>query len=153
MHPVRLAIGRASLVGLGLVVTAGTSAGCGDRDPRNRQAVSGFLRLDGHPIDDGAILLEPLAEDGSGLAAGGTIRHGSFAIARDRGPSPGLYRVRIYSGAGVQAPPGEGQSERTRRSMVERLPEIYNTNSELRMDVVAGGPNRLQLDLHGAGGG
>jgi hypothetical protein len=77
---------------------------------------------------------------------------GSFAIARAQGPPPGSYRVRVYSSSGRQAPPDKGQSERTRRPMVERLPDIYNTNSELQMEVVDGRSNRLQLHLHGEGG-
>jgi hypothetical protein len=141
------------LSGLGMVVLLGIAEGCGATDPWNRQAISGVITFDGRPIDDGAVLLEPLANDGSGLTAGATIRRGTFAIARDRGLSPGAYRVRVYSSSGVQAPPGKGQSDRTRRPMVEHLPAIYNSKSELRMDVVAGGPNRLQLDLHGEGGG
>jgi hypothetical protein len=145
-HRIRLSV-------LGMVVLLSITEGCGASDPWNRQAISGVVSFDGRPIDDGAIFLEPLANSGSGLTAGAIIRRGTFAIARDRGLSPGAYRVRVYSSSGVQAAPGEGQSDRTRRPMVERLPEIYNSKSGLRMDVIAGGPNRLQLDLHGEGGG
>jgi hypothetical protein len=143
---------RPGASGLALVLVAATLAGCSGRDPWNRQAVSGFIRVDGQPIGDGAILLEPMAGDRSGLAAGGTIRRGAFRIERDRGPSPGSYRVRIYSSSGVQSPPGKGQTDRTRRPMVERLPETYNTKSTLRLEIVAGGANRLELDLDGKGG-
>lgn len=136
---------------LGMILSLGLAGGCGAREPLNRQAISGVISVDGRALDDGAILLEPLATDGSGLAVGATIRRGSFAIAQDQGPPPGPYRVRIYSSSGFQDPPGQGQSEQTRRPMVERLPEIYNKNSELRMDVVDGGPNRLRLELSGDG--
>jgi hypothetical protein len=110
------------------------------------------VTLDGHALDEGAILLEPLASDGPGLAVGATIRRGSFAISRAQGPPPGSYRVRVYSSSGKQAPPDKWQSERTRRPMVERLPDIYNTKSELQMEVVAGRPNRLLLHLDCEGG-
>ena len=144
-HPIRLS-------DLGMVLLLGLTGGCGAGDPWNRQAISGVVTLDGRALDEGAILLEPLASDGPGLAVGATIRRGSFAIARAQGPPPGSYRVRVYSSSGRQAPPDKGQTERTRRPMVECLPDIYNTKSELQMDVVADGPNRLQLHLHGAGG-
>ena len=68
---------------------------------------------------------------------GATIRRGTFAIARDQGPIPGSYRVRIYASSGVQAPPGKGQTERTRRPMVERLPDIYNFEDRAATDVTA----------------
>jgi hypothetical protein len=83
------------------------------------------------------------------MAVGALIQHGSFAIDRDRGPTPGWYRVRIYSNSGVQAPPGKGQSQSSRRPMVERLPAVYNARSELEVSVTANGPNQFQFDLHG----
>jgi hypothetical protein len=137
---------------LAVVLCLGIAGGCGSRDPWNRQAVSGVVTLDGHALDEGAILLEPLAKSGWGMAVGATIWRGSFAIRRDQGPPPGAYRVRVYSSSSMQAPPGKEQTEHTRRPMVERLAEIYNTRSELRIDVVAGGSNRLQLNLRGDGG-
>ena len=136
---------------LGLLLMLVIVAGCNTRDPSNRQALSGLITFKGTAIEDGVILLEPLAPNGPEIAVGATIRRGAFAIAPGRGPTPGAYRVRIYSGAGVQAPPSRKQSERTRRPMVERIPSIYNTRSELRMDVINGGSNRLILDVHDEG--
>ena len=37
-----------------------------------------------------------------------------------------------------------------RRPMAERLPAIYNTNSELTVDVTAEGSNRFRFELHAA---
>lgn len=138
------------LRGPAMVLSLILAWGCGARDPTDRQPVSGVVTLDGRPLDDGAILLEPLDQGGRGTFVGATIRRGSFAIERDQGPTPGPYRVRIYSSAGVQAPPAGRQTERTRRPMVERVPGIYNTRSALRIDVVAGARNRWRLDLQGS---
>ena len=121
-------------------------AGCESSDGRNRQAISGLITLDGEPLSDGAILFEPATTE-SGTAVGATIRRGRFAISREEGPVPGAYRVRIYGSAGVQVAPGKGQTDRTRRPMVERLPEVYNTRTELRANVTAHGENRFRFDL------
>jgi hypothetical protein len=134
-------------LGTGLLLL-GLAAGCGSDDGPNRRAVSGIVTVDGQPLDGGAVFLEPTSfESGTGTAVGATIRHGEFTISRDRGPLPGRYRVRIYASSGVQAPPREGQTDKIRRPMVERLPDVYNTRSELHAEVSARGPNRFRFEL------
>jgi hypothetical protein len=120
--------------------------GCGATDVLNRQAISGTVTLDGQPISKGAILFEPATQE-SGTAVGATIREGFFAIARHEGPVPGSYLVRVYSSSGIQAPPAKGQTDRTPRPMVERVPPRYNTETELRVTVVSriGTPYRFDL--------
>jgi hypothetical protein len=126
----------------------GLTAGCGSDQGPNRRAISGIVTLDGQPLESGAILLEPTSfEAGTGTTVGATIRRGEFTVQRDRGPIPGRYRVRIYASSGVQAPPREGQSDKTRRPMVERLPDVYNTRSELHAEVRAQGRNRYRFEL------
>ncbi len=134
-------VGALALIGL---------LGCSGADREGRQSVSGTVSLDGHPLDTGAILLEPFLPDKGGAFTGTTIRHGEFAIGRDRGPTPGSYRVRIYSASAEQEPPGPRQTPNTRRPMVERIPPAYNSQSTLRVDVVAGSRNHWQLQLQGA---
>jgi hypothetical protein len=120
--------------------------GCGATDGLNRQAISGTVTLDGQPISKGAILFEPATQE-SGTAVGATIREGSFAISRHEGPVPGAYLVRVYSSSGIQVPPAKGQTDRSPRPMVERLPPRYNTQTELRAKVVdrTGTPFRFDL--------
>jgi hypothetical protein len=36
--------------------------------------------------------------------------------------------------------------------MVERLPDVYNTRSELRVDVTVRGANRFRFELHAGDG-
>jgi hypothetical protein len=119
-------------------------------DGLNRQAISGAVTLDGEPLPGGAILFEPATAD-AGTAVGTTIRKGFFAIARNQGPVPGRYRVRIYSSSGTQAPPTAGQTERTPRPMVERLPPRYNTKTELNADIIAGRLNQHRFELNSTG--
>jgi hypothetical protein len=125
----------------------GAAGGCDSNDGLDRRAISGVVTLDGQPLSDGAILLEPATNQGV-TAVGATIRRGAFAIVEDKGPVPGPYQVRIYASSGKQAPPGKGQTDRTRRPMVERLPDVYNARTELRADVAPHGSNRFRFDLH-----
>ena len=123
-----------------------TFAGCSASDGLNRQAISGTVTCDGHPLANGAILFEPATNE-SGTAVGSTIRQGNFAVSRNQGPVPGLYRVRIYASSGTQAPPAKGQTDRSPRPMVERLSAAYNTSTELVAEVGARRPNRFRFDL------
>ena len=129
-----------------MVLVLAASFGCGSSDGLNRQAISGKVTLDGDSLTSGAILFEPTSKD-SGTAVGATIRQGSFAVSRAEGPVPGSYRVRVYASTRKQAPPAKGQTDRTPRPMVERLPPHYNTRSELRAEVVADRVNRYRFDL------
>ncbi len=124
--------------------------GCGSSDGLNRQAISGSVTLDGQPISSGAILFEPATQE-SGTAVGAMIRQGEFAISSREGPVPGSYRVRVYSSSGTQAPPAKGQTDRTPRPMVERLPVRYNTQTELRANVLGRQVNRYRFDLSSNG--
>jgi hypothetical protein len=121
-------------------------AGCGAGDGLDRQAISGAVTCDGQPLSRGAILFEP-ATGQSGTAVGSTIRDGSFAVARESGPVPGSYRVRIYASSGIQASAGKGQTDRTPRPMVERIAAGYNTESKLVVNVRTRRANRFRFDV------
>jgi hypothetical protein len=133
-----------------MILFLAATVGCDSGDGLNRQAVSGMVTLDGQPLLGGSILFEPTTND-SGTAVGATIRDGAFAISRSQGPVPGRYRVRIYASSATQAPPAVGQTERTPRPMVERLPARYNTQSELSADIIAGRANHHRFDLSSSG--
>jgi hypothetical protein len=134
------------LVAAGTIVFLAGAVGCDSGDGLNRQAISGMVTLDGQPLPDGAILFEPATNE-SGTEVGATIRQGAFAISRKDGPVPGPYRVRIYSSSMTQAPPNDGQTERTPRPMVDRLPPRYNTKTELNAVIIAGRANRHRFNL------
>jgi hypothetical protein len=134
------------LVPAGMILFLAATVGCDSGDGLNRQAISGTVTLDGQPLSSGNILFEPRTNE-SGTAVGARIQQGAFAISRQQGPVPGPYRVRIYSSSATQAPPADGQTERTPRPMVERLPRRYNTRSELNAVIVAGRANHHRFDL------
>jgi hypothetical protein len=122
------------------------AVGCGPADSLDRQPMSGTVTVDGQPLTSGAILFEPATEQ-SGTAVGATIRRGTFVITREQGAVPGTYRVRVYASSGNQAPATAGQTERTPRPMIERLPARYNTQSRLRAEVLARRRNKYVFDL------
>jgi hypothetical protein len=135
-----------SLRALAIALSLSTISACGSSDGLNRQAVTGTVTWEGQALSTGAILFEPATNE-SGTTVGSTIKNGKFSIARDQGPVPGDYVVRIYSSSGTQAAPIDGQSERSPRPMLERLPATYNAKSELRAQVTARRPNRFQFEL------
>lgn len=139
------------VLGAGLASVAFV-AGCDATDPNGRVAVEGEILVDGRPLKAGAIALEPLG-DGTTTSVGARIRSGSFAISRDKGPMPGVYRVRIYASSGVQAPPPKGASDRVPRPMIERIPEDYNTRSNRTVAIEPGRTQRLRFEIATRGGG
>jgi hypothetical protein len=143
----RAALRSPSLHSGGLLLFLAAFLGCGSTDGLDRQAISGVVTLDGLPIMSGAILFEP-ATDRSGTAVGATVRKGEFTISKHEGPVPGRYRVRVYASSEIQAPPTKGQTDRTPRPMVERLPARYNTQTVLGADVVVRRVNHFRFELN-----
>src|SRR5262245_66469024 len=81
-------------------------SGCGRKGPE-RYEVTGKVLFTNQPVDEGLIEVEPL--DNQGTKSGASIRTGEYRIPRDKGLSPGGYRVSIYAGDGTSgtAPAGD----------------------------------------------
>ncbi len=135
-----------------LTLAIALATGCESGDGLDRQPIQGSVTLDGQPLADGAVLFEPVSNE-TGTAVGTTIQAGTFAIPRALGPVPGAYRVRIYSASSIQAPPGPGQSARTTRPMVERIPERYNAQTILKAQVAGRQANHFRFTLESSGEG
>lgn len=129
------------------VLALAALAGCGDGE--GRRPVSGRVLLDSRPLAEGFILFEPAPGEEDGLAVGGPIRSGRFAIPGRDGPTPGAYSIRIYASSGVQAPPEPGASPRSPRPMIDLVPGRYNERTELAATVTPGGPNEYRFELIG----
>ena len=95
-------------------------------------------------LKTGNIVFSPLEV---GRGGQGTIVDGAFSIPKSRGPSPGPYRVEIYS---IQ-PTGKKVFDRGEGEMIEEtknlVPAMYNANSKLQAEVKAGGDNTFPFDL------
>ncbi len=125
--------------------------GC-NRNPLDRQAVSGRVTLDGKPLDQGTIQFCPKVAQG-GIFAGGLVVDGTYEIPLAKGLPPGAYTVRISAAipgtfAPVQGPPGPSMS----RPLMERIPPKYNSNSELTAEVKSEGGNVFDFTLSGQSG-
>src|SRR5262245_24475246 len=136
----------ALFVGVALYLAAlGALSGCAD--PRARQEVTGQVTLQGKPVEDGIIQFAPL--DGQGTGDGAQIVNGKYRIPREKGLSPGKYRVSIYagdgrSGAGDASPDSPHAGSRPGK---ERVPPEYNERSEVIKEVIKDGPNKFDFDV------
>jgi hypothetical protein len=138
----RLAFCLRILAGIIVLVSLG---GCGDQ--RNRQEITGEVKLKGQPIEQGIIHFHP--QDGQETGDGAAILKGKYQIPRQKGLSPGKYRVTIYAGNGVS---GEGEASPDspnagKRLPRERVPPEYNEKSKLIAEVKPGGQNKFDYDI------
>ena len=131
----------ASLCRVGYVVLL-ACCGCSD----GKVIVRGTVTVDGQPIDEGMISLEPA--DGQGPTTGGIIKEGKYELTGNAAVAPGEKIVRI-SGvrktgrmieAGPPAPKGSLITE-----MMQCVPSQYNDKSQVHVEVTPGKPNTLNF--------
>ena len=118
--------------------------GCADATG-GREAVSGHVRFQGRPLDQGTIQFVPL--DGQDTASGGPVRAGDYQVTRQQGLKPGKYRVLLSSGTPGQPAPEEAAPGAPTPPTRERLPREYNADSRQVVEVQKGGPNRFDFDI------
>jgi hypothetical protein len=127
-----------TLAVLALGLAAALAAGCGGRP---RAHVTGKVTLNGKPITDGSIEFFPVS--GAGQSAGAALKDGAYQVEA----SVGEMRVTINSADVV----GRQKAYDTPDSPVidivrNSVPARYNTESELRANLVAG-RNEVNFDL------
>ena len=98
-----------------------------------RYPLAGEVTFEGQSIDLGSISFIPTG--GKGLASGGVITDGKYAVPEEKGANAGTYRVEIHwlkrTGRQLRdAESGEMYDERR-----EALPAKLHTNSELTVEV------------------
>lgn len=147
----------ARLTFCGLVVSAGFVGCSGGGDDLPRQAVSGTVTLGGQPLAQGKIQFEPASPEAK-APAGGEIKDGAFSIPRDRGPTPGDYKVMITSSVarasegvdtspGAEPPPGSKAKMPKIGPSPELIPKQYNSKTTLSAKVEAGKANTFDFPL------
>ena len=129
---------------LGVIVLA-TLNGCGGS--LNRQAVTGEVTFKGQPVEDGVIHFAPL--DGQATGDGAQIVKGKYQIPKEKGLSPGKYKVTIYAGNGRS---GEGNASPDSPNagapaLADRIPPAYNDKSTIVKEVTKGGANKFDFDI------
>jgi hypothetical protein len=125
-------------IALLFLVVTGCSSG------EDYHPVSGSVLLNEQPLKKGVITLFPT---GPGTTVGGEIIDGKFSLPRDRGPTPGKYRVEIVA----FKPSGKKEFDVDLNSQVDvevqYLPPKYNTKSELECSVEQSGKNEFEFKL------
>lgn len=136
---------RFGAVGALALALAVAAAGCGPTDGLAREAVSGFVTLDGEPLGAASITFIR-TDDGAPDVASGVIRNGRFSIPRAAGPAPGIHLVKISAIAIGQANPDETSGAPSRINR-ETIPEKYNSLTILNAEIRARQPNELIFNL------
>jgi hypothetical protein len=127
--------------------------GCGSGDALNRQAVSGFVSVDGNPLKHGLIRFEPQGTTtGPGVMA--EILEGQFCFFKDDGPIPGSHRVEVeateFHGFAIDNEAAYTAAVmQTGRSPLGRnpIPATYNSNSTLTVFVQDSTDQTFPFDL------
>lgn len=135
-----------------LLLLAGFTVGCAE-DPQGpeRAAVSGTVRLNGAPLSQGIIRFVPT--DGTqGPKVSLPIQDGQFAADTDHGPVAGTNRVEIQStdDGGLAMDDEEAVEElrrKPRKLNVVTIPPIYNTQSQLKEQLLTDQLNELKFEL------
>ncbi len=131
---------RVGCLGAALGLALAAMAGCG----AGKAAVSGAVRLDDKPVEDGTISFVPVGTSTAKPAAG-KVEGGSYAIPAKQGLTAGSYRVEVRwnrkTGRKVFVPPAPETDE-----VKEAIPARYNSESELKADLKTG-DNKLDFDL------
>jgi hypothetical protein len=134
---------RTALVNSSLLFSAAAIllvAGCEQPAPVGQ--VQGTVTLDGKPVDNGIIRFTPL--DGKVGTAGGVVENGRFTST----VPVAKHRVEISATkiTGEATPEGRHSVNAGDYTATELIPDKYNTDSELTLDVTSG-LNEPHFDL------
>lgn len=135
---------------LATIMLLSIGGGCNRGNGLDLQAVSGKVTLDSRPLDNGTIQFSPT--DKQGLLSGSAIAAGEYRIPKEKGLPPGKYTVQISSGLHGSAVAPTGPPGSPPPPLKERIPEKYNSMSQLSIEVKSGGGNTFDFDLNGQAG-
>lgn len=133
-----------------VLLTTLAVGGCGSdpsvpADPYTRVPISGTVTLNGTPLAEGMIQLDPAAET-KGPTVSGDISQGKFTIGQPQGPVAGKYKVKVSGIPPAKVNENE-QPGGTPKRAPDPVPAKYNTASTLETDIPAGGASNLDFPL------
>ena len=112
--------------------------GCGKGGP-NQSAISGEVKLDGRPLEQGSIVFTPV--DGTkGIVTGGRIENGRYRLTGKAGPTIGRNRVEIHAvrKTGRPATKTGNPLEQGDDEYEEAVAPRFNAESTLKFEVKPG---------------
>ncbi len=128
-----------------VVVWLGTCVGCGS----GLVNVKGTVTLDDQPVDNGVIVFEPV--DRAGPTDGGKLEQGKYRLTGEASVMPGKKIVRITAMRKTGRKHDASMPGSARRVWVDELeqyiPAVYNDDSTLTCEVVAGKANEHNFEL------
>lgn len=123
---------KLGLFGLAVVLLAG----CGGESKPPEYPVKGTVKYDGKPLEKGSIILDPA--DGQGGSAAGGIENGEFQLMAQ--PGKKIIRISASRETGEKDEYGEIVTE-------SYIPDKYNVDSKLEIDVQTNEDNSIDLNL------
>jgi hypothetical protein len=132
-----------------VVLAALFLTGCGD----GKVIVRGTVAVDGQPIEEGSISLEPA--DGQGPTTGGMIQGGKYELTGIASVAPGEKIVRIVglrkTGKMIEAGPPAPKGTLIHQ-MEQCVPKQFNDQSQLVVSISPGRPNTHNFELDSKSG-
>jgi hypothetical protein len=141
-----------SLLSFGAAVIVATAFGCGrSGDGLPRVAVKGRVQVDGRPLSQGVIRFLP-DQSVAGRNVEAVVKNGEYALDRTAGPVPGKHRVEIeaagHLGFDLDDEAAYARQIQTHGGLpANPIPPQFNRNSQLTVDIPAGGKEDLNFDL------
>jgi hypothetical protein len=118
-------------------------ASCGCGSSNGRLEISGTVKLDGQPLDQGIISFNDA--EGKKPSVEAAIQDGAFVVPAEKGPLPGKYRVAIDS-ADANGPTAR-PDQYTMEIPMSRIPPRYNLETTLTVNVEDRSSNEFVFDL------
>jgi hypothetical protein len=123
---------------------AAALAGC-DGGPK-RYGVSGEVKWQGRPLDQGAITFLP-ADPSLAAGGGAPIKNGRYSIPARHGLLPGRYKVRVTAADPSNAPDPNAPPGPSGPLRKDRVKPRYNDQTVLTADVRPEGPNTFDFEV------
>jgi hypothetical protein len=120
-----------------LLIVIFVVAGCGEPNPLGRRPIYGVVTFQGQPVDYGAITFLP-EDPQQGINSGAMIESGKYSIKLSDGLPPGNYLVMVSSPDRSQVEKVEGPPGDERTLAKERIPQKYNLQTTLKLEVPKG---------------
>ncbi len=118
---------------LSLFTTSFLYVGCKPSNPQGRLAVSGTVKVNGEPLDEGTIMFNPTNAATVKTPSSAGVKNGTYSMPVEKGLAPADYTVRFFSAKGT----GKIDENNPMKSeiFVQTIPARYNVASKEKVTV------------------